>query len=120
RAHLRATRDRAARKYRPQHLARPGIRTQPAAHVRHDVMDVRVALHRHQLADRDAAWLTDAAEIVALEVDQHDVLGALLHARDELLLQPAIGRRVGAARARAGDGARLHLASAHFDEPLGG
>ena len=37
-----------------------------------------VALERHQLVDLHGAVLDDAADVVAGQVDQHDVLGALL------------------------------------------
>ena len=46
-------------------------------------MHVRVGLGDHVFVHRHAARLADASEIVALEVDQHDVLGAFLGMRDQ-------------------------------------
>ena len=50
----------------------------------------------------------DAADVVAAEVDQHDVLGALLRVGQQLLRQRAVLLRRRAARARAGDRPRHH------------
>ena len=78
----------------------PGVTSvrRRAAHVRHDVMHVRVGLDRHELVDLHGAGLADAAEIVALQVDQHHVLGALLRMRVQL----ASERRSAAASAPRG------------------
>src|SRR3546814_7042226 len=46
--------------------------------IRDDVVHMRIAFERHQLVDRDRSWHADAAEIVAFQVEQHDVLGTLL------------------------------------------
>ena len=95
-------------------MTSPGVtsaRSAPA-HVRDDVMHVRVTLDRHQLVHFDRARHADAAEIVALQVDQHDVLGAFLGMADQF----AHARRVvvaGEARPRAGDRPRLRDAVAH-------
>ena len=47
-----------------------------------EVHHVRVALERHQLLDLLGAELHDAADVVAGEVDEHHVLGALLRVLD--------------------------------------
>ena len=118
-AHLRAPGDRAARKQRAQRVHRRAIGAQPAAHVGDDVMHVRIGLGDHVFVHRHAARLADAAEIVALEVDQHDVFGALLRMRHEfggiapILLGDAV------ARARAGDGPRRDLAARDAQQPFG-
>ena len=57
---------------------------------------VRVGLDAHQLVDRDAAVLAHAAEVVAAEVDEHHVLGALLLVGEQL---PGHRGPVGARRA---------------------
>ena len=62
-----------------------------------------VALDLHVLADRDGARPGDAAQVVAPEVDEHDVLGPLLRVALELLRQERVLARVRAARASAGD-----------------
>ena len=51
---------------------------------------MRVALERHQLLDLLGAELHDAADVVAREVDEHHVLGALLRVLDELGRQPLV------------------------------
>ena len=73
---------------------------------------VRVGLDRHQLVDLDAAVLADAAEVVAAEVDEHHVLGALLRVGEQLAraLQVLLGRA--GARARARDRALLDAPAA--------
>ena len=55
-----------------------------------EVHDVRVALERHQLLDLLGAEAHDAADVVAREVDEHHVLGALLRVLDELGLEPPV------------------------------
>ena len=50
-------------------------------HDRDEVHDVRVALERHVGRHPHRAVLGDAADVVAAEVDEHDVLGALLLVR---------------------------------------
>ena len=44
-------------------------------------MHMGVGLDGHELVDAHAAGLADPAEVVALEIDEHDVLGALLGVR---------------------------------------
>ena len=69
--------------------------------------DVRVALDHHALGDLHAAGGGDAADVVAPEIDQHHVLGALLRIGEQFLGDaasasgvaprgrvPAIGRSV--------------------------
>ena len=66
--------------------------------------DVAVALDHHLLGDLDRADLGDAADIVAREIEQHQMLGALLGIGEQLLgerLSSSAWRRAGACR-RAG------------------
>src|SRR5207302_3108288 len=44
-------------------------------------MDVGVGLDSHELIHLDRAWLAHPAEVIALEVDQHDVFRPLLRMR---------------------------------------
>ena len=60
---------------------------------------VRVALDHHQLGHLDRADLRDAADVVAPEIDQHHVLGALLGIGEQLALERAV---LGLGRRRAG------------------
>ena len=62
---------------------------------------------------RTDAVLADAAEVVAPEIDQHDVLGALLLVALQLLGQAQILLLVPPARPRAGD--RMRLDAPPFD-----
>ena len=66
----------------------------------------------------DAADLGDAADVVAAEVEQHQVLGALLRIGEQLVLERLVLVRGLAARARAGDRADGHVAVAHAHQDL--
>ena len=65
------------------------------------------------------AVLADPAEVVAAEVDQHHVLGALLRVGEQRLGLAAVLLLVGAARIGAGDRPRLGPAPGHLDQRLG-
>jgi hypothetical protein len=69
--------------------------------------------------DRYAAGLGHAAQVVAREVHQHDVLGILLRIGE----QPGFIRQVlggiGAARQRAGDRPQVRDAALELDQRLG-
>ena len=81
---------------------------QLAFHMRHDVHHMRVALDGEELGHAHRAVLAHAAQVVAAQVHQHHVLGALLGVGQQLALQaahprpalvprgrvPAIGRSV--------------------------
>src|SRR5690606_37026303 len=82
-AHLGAAGDRAAGERGHDHVARAGVGAQAAAHVADDVVHVGVALDRHQFVDLDAAGHAHATQVVALQVHQHHVFGALLGVADE-------------------------------------
>ena len=78
-----------------------------------EVRDVREALDLHVPRDVHGAGGADAREIVAPEVDEHDVLGAVLLGREEPL-DVALGRL-----GRPGDRAQACAAVLAGDEPLG-
>src|SRR3546814_1708707 len=82
------------------------------------VVHVRVAFKAHQFVDIDAAGHAYAAPVVALQVDQHHVLGALLGVADQLADAGAVVVAVDT-RERARDGARFHSVAAHREQPLG-
>ena len=69
--------------------------------------DVRVALDVHVPLEPHGAGDAHAAEVVAGQVDQHDVLGPLLLRGHQLGGEGVVLGRVGAARARARDRAQL-------------
>ena len=103
RAHLGRARDGACREAGRQHV-RGAPLADGARHARHDVHDVAVALDLGEAVHADRAGVRNAAEIVAPQVDQHQVLGALLGVGQELACQGVVLGHRGAARARAGDG----------------
>ena len=74
---------------RAQRVHRADLGAQRPATDGDDVHDVRVGLDGHERVDLDRAVLADAAEVVAAEVDEHHVLGALL----------LVGEQVGGDRA---------------------
>ena len=92
---------------------------EPAQHVADDVHDVAVALDGEALGDAHRADLGDAADVVAAEVEQHQVLGALLGVGQQLGFQRLVLLGRGAAPARAGERADRHLAVAHAHQDLG-
>lgn len=57
-------------------------------------MDVTVTLDAQELGDRDASGQADAAEIVAHQIDQHHVFGALLGMGSKLTHQAGIFRGI--------------------------
>ena len=75
---------------------------QDALDVAHDVHHVAVALDREGLGHLHGAGLGDAADVVARQVDQHHVLGALLRVVHQFLLDRLVRFGRGAARAGAG------------------
>ena len=72
---------------------------------------VRVALDVHQVANFHRAVLADAAEIVAAQVDQHDVFGAFFFVGQHFLFERGVVGFVFAARMGAGDRTVFELAS---------
>src|SRR5512133_226782 len=54
------------------------VGTQLAFHMRDNVHNVRIFFDGEEVGDSHCAVFTDAAEIVAAQVHEHDVLGALL------------------------------------------
>ncbi len=87
---------------------------------RDQVHDVGVALDEHEVFHADGAELADAAEVIAAEVDEHDVFGDLLGVGAEALLVSEIFGLVVAAGAGAGDGTVLDAAFFDADEELRG
>ena len=81
--------------------------------------DVRVGLDAHERLDVHAAELAHPPEVVAAEVDQHHVLGALLLVGQQVLGDRLVLVERRAARARAGDRARRDVAAGDGDQRLG-
>jgi hypothetical protein len=82
---LRGTRDRAARKRRMEQRRQADTRSQGSLDPRDEMLDPRERPRRHQLGPPHAALLADAREIIALEVDDHQVLGGVLRRREQFL-----------------------------------
>ena len=78
RAVLRCTGDRSARKQRPHQIREAGAGRQPGVDGRGHLEHGLVGLDREQGRYRHAAGLGDAAEVVAQQVDDHQVLSAVL------------------------------------------
>src|SRR4030081_988745 len=86
--------------------------------MRHDVHDVTVALDRHLLGHFYAAEFGDAPEIVAPQIDQHDVLGAFLWIGHQLARELFVFRGILSPRSRSGNRANFRDAIAQADVKL--
>ncbi|MNC85698.1 hypothetical protein D3C83_13090 [compost metagenome] len=93
------------RKCRAQHVDRAQTRFYFCLDVRNDVHHVRIAFDHHLLGHVHGAGLRHAPDIVAPEIDQHDVLGAFLRVGQQLIGEGGVFRRRCAAPPGAGDGA---------------
>ena len=78
--------------------------------------DVAVAFDEELVGDRHAADLRDAADVVAAEIEQHQMLGAFLRIGEQFDFQRLVLVRRGAARARPGDRADRHLVAGDLDQ----
>ena len=78
RADLGGAGEGAGREHGAQRVEGVQLRAEPRLDVAHQVEDVAVALHLHVLAGAHRAGPGDPPEVVAAEVDEHHVLGALL------------------------------------------
>ena len=103
RAYLRRPRDRAGGERRLEQRERILVGPEPALDLRDEVHDVRVSLDLQLLDDLDGSGVADAAEVVAGEVDEHEVLGALLLVVPQLLGERVVLGAVATALARARD-----------------
>src|SRR5207245_3934696 len=97
---------RAGGKAGLEHIDGVQARRDAPLDVRDDVHDVRIALDQHFLGHLDASGRGDAADVVAAEVDQHDVLGALLRIGEQLLGDRGVLLGCTAPRPTARDGAQ--------------
>jgi hypothetical protein len=83
-----------------------------------ELMHARERLDVEQLAHAYGARHANLPEIVAQKIDDHDVLGAVLRARAQLLCERAVARRIGRARPRALDRLGLDAPALHAQEAL--
>ena len=108
--------DRASRKTSHQCIETIHIFAQAAAQAGNQMHDVRVAFDSEQLFGLHCAVVADTAEIVASQIDKHDVLGAFLFAGKHFALEALVFGFVLAAPTRASDGTIENVAALHFDE----
>ncbi len=118
-AHLRRARQRARGKARHQRVDDVMAGVELACHVARDVHHVAVALDDEALAHAHAADLRYAADVVAAEIDEHQVLGALLGIGEQLGLEVLVFLRRRTAADGAGERTDRHLAVAHAHQDLG-
>src|SRR6266478_1506499 len=104
RPYFRRTDERARRKRRCEQVERIAPRRQLAVDAAYDVHDMAVAFDRAIRIDLYAAGAGHAAEIVARQIDKHDVLSVLLRVSAQLGLARQIDGSVIGTRASAGDG----------------
>src|SRR5947209_2727657 len=76
RAYLGLLRHRARRETGFEHIQRVVPVAQPPPHLAHEVLDVRVALDGEQVRHPHGPELRHAPDVVASQVDEHQVLGA--------------------------------------------
>src|SRR5579859_480929 len=77
---------------------------------------MRIAFDGEEFFHFDRTVFADAAKVIAAEVHEHDVFGALFFAREHLALKALVFGFVFAAAARAGDGTIENVPSLNFDK----
>ena len=113
RAHLRRARDGAGREARAQQVEGVTPSRELADDLRDEVRHVREALGLEEARDAHRPRPAHAREVVAPEVDEHHVLGAVLLGGEQPLGVALAGRR------RAGDRVQRRRAALALDERLG-
>ena len=109
---LRRAGDGAGREARAQEVERPDAVAQLADDLGDEMRDVREALRLHEPLDVHRARAADAREVVAAEVDEHHVLGAVLLRCEQPLGVAGAGLR------RAGDRVQARARALGLDERL--
>ena len=89
----------------------PHLRAKDAFHVADDVHHVRIALHFESLGDLHAARAGDAAYVIARQINQHQVLGALFGVLPQFGLQCSVLLGRAATWPSARQGANRHFAA---------
>jgi hypothetical protein len=102
--------ERARREGGAKGVEAVAIRGELSAHVRDQMHHVRVALDHELLGHLDRPDAGHAADVVAPEIEQHDVLGDLLRVGRELARQRQVLDLARAARPGARDRPHRHLA----------
>ena len=81
--------------------------------------DVGVTLHVHQVADFDGTIFTHPAQVVAAEVDEHHMFGALFLVLEHGLFQARVFGFIAAARMSSSNGAIFQLTARDSHQHLG-
>ena len=79
---------------------------------------MRVLLNHHEFGEVDRPELAHFADVIAAQVDQHDMLGALLFIGQQLFGEPDVFLAVFTPAAGARDGPNLDFAVVHFYQYL--
>src|SRR5689334_14901114 len=103
RAQLRRAGHRTRWEAGPDRLGGRHLGTQPPPHARDELVHRLVRLDPHQIGYLDTADFANAAEVVAHEVDDRDVLCSVLRIHGQRRRQPGILRRAGGATGGALD-----------------
>ncbi|CAB4727749.1 unannotated protein [freshwater metagenome] len=109
-AQLGGSGHRAGREERAQRTDRVDVVAQPTPDGADQLVHGLVGLHLHQRRHGDRAGLADHGQVVAEQVDDHQVLGAVLRVDPEATAQLVVGPLVATARGGALD--RLGLDAA--------
>src|SRR5690606_7984098 len=84
------TAERAGREGGTQYVERAETVLQAPFDIRDDMHHVRVTLHHHLVGERDRTGFGNTANIVASQVDQHQVLGDFLRVSQQLFLKSLV------------------------------
>ena len=90
-----------------------------AAHIRHDVADVRILFDGHELIDPHAAEIADASKIVPFQVHKHDMLRPFLRARQQFTHETSVIVGIGSSRAGARNRPGFCTPSSEAHQPFG-
>ncbi len=82
-------------------------------------MNVRIRLDGHEFVHAHRARFADSSQIVALEIDEHDVLRALLRMRREFGHLREISAGIATSGPRAGNRAGVDPASVNTSQTFG-
>ena len=119
RPHLGRARDRTAGEERAEHVGQTGLRLDPRGHGRRELPDGLEPFGLEHLGPSDRARRGDPAQVVAEQVDDHRVLGAILHRRRESLADRVVLLEPAAARRRALHRPRREQVAVQPEEELG-
>ena len=116
RADLGGADDRTRRKDAPQQPGHADVRFERRANAGRHLVQGLERLHSEKVGDADAADLGDAADVVAHQVDDHQIFRALLHVGRELPPRLRIGFDRTGTRRGAFHGPRRDDAALLLDE----